>query len=147
MARKLLGLSLLAILLLAGSAFALNVDVYYGGTFTGNTWHDTMYVPINSPWNQATLVDVPVYGLSEVGAQIANCHVCLGVKDIYIDDVPLSACNFSSYFPFNYPGHSPDTGAGWDDNSFLAHYAGSVLPDVNPPGISSRSFLDRKSVV
>jgi len=138
MTKRLLGLSLLAILILAGSAFAANnMNVWYGGTFTGNTWHDTTYVPISSPWTQPTAVDIPVYALTDpaegsiLAVEVFTLHLPLGVLDGIIDDIPLAACQFNLWEPFATP-------PGWDDASFLPIFVGAP---PSPVGYHTRSFL------
>ncbi len=119
MTKRLLGLSLLAMFLLIGSAFA-QVDVYYGGYFTGTVWHDT----INGKDNAN--VNVPVYIIMDPTAYVADCHLPLGVSDTYFDAIPQSLCTFS--YPFT----------AWDDASFLNAFETSP---PNPAGWHSRSFL------
>jgi hypothetical protein len=133
MVRKAWALSLLAMLLLVGSAFAQNVDVWYGGTFTGTVWHDTIKGKTNSN------IDVPVYFLTAPGAYVANIHLPLGVKDTYIDGIPRDLCN-KNYFPFYepLPDPTPESGPGWDDASFLVTYEGAP---PNVAGYHGRSFL------
>jgi hypothetical protein len=122
MKTKLFVLSLLAILISAGSVFA-TINIYVGGTFTGTTWHDTINGQINAN------IDVPVYFdfSAEPSAFVANVHLPLGVRDTYIDSIPASLCSFN-YFPFNQ----------WDDASFLARFESSP---PNPTGYHSRSFM------
>jgi len=121
MTKRLLGLSLLAMLFLIASASA--VDIYVGGTFTGAVWTDTIKGKIDAN------VDVPVYFdfSADLGAYVANVHLPLGVNDTYIDNIPQALCSFA-YFPFN----------AWDDASFLATF--ETAPP-NPAGFHSRSFL------
>lgn len=133
MTKRLLGLSLLAMLLLIGSASAQNVDIWFGGTFTGTVWHDT----INGKDN--TNVTVPVYVMTDPAAYVANVHFPLGVNDIYVDAIPQSLCS-KQYFPFYeaLPDPSPESGPGWDDASFLNTFEAAP---PNPAGFHSRSFL------
>jgi hypothetical protein len=122
MKTKIFALSLMAVVITASTAFAA-INIYVGGNFTGGTWHDTIYAPINSN------VDVPVYFdfSTEPTAYVANVHLPLGVNDTYIDSIPAALCSFD-FYPFN----------AWDDASFLARYESSP---PNPPGYRSRSFL------
>lgn len=122
MKAKIIALSIMAVLFTAGTAFAA-INIYVGGTFTGTTWHDTIYAPINAN------VDVPVYFdfSTEPTAYVANVHLPLGVNDTYIDSIPAALCSYD-FYPFN----------AWDDASFLARYESSP---PNPPGYRSRSFL------
>lgn len=120
MVRKAWGLSLLAMILMISAAYAQNVEVWYGGTFTGTVWNDTIKGKINSN------VNVPTYFRCDAGAYVANVHLPLGVRDIYIDAIPRDLCTFG--YPFN----------AWDDASYLGTYEGA------PPNIAgwhSRSFL------
>jgi hypothetical protein len=136
-----LGLSLLAILLLVGSAFAQdNLTVWYGGTWTGGVWTDTSYVPIGAPFlaHANVNVDIPVWYQCTAGAIVADMHLPLGVADAYIDDIPVALCNYSDYYPFNFPGVPGVTAPGWDDASFLGTFETSP---PNVPGYHSRSFL------
>jgi hypothetical protein len=122
MKEKLIFLFCMGALFTAGSAFS-EIGVYFGGTFTGTVWHDTIYAPLNSN------VDVPVYFdfSSEPTAYVADVHLPLGVNDTYIDSIPLSLCSFD-FYPFN----------AWDDASFLNRFESSP---PNQPGYHSRSFL------
>jgi hypothetical protein len=122
MIKKLLGFALLAMFIFASSASAA-VHVYFGGTFTGTTWHDTISAPIGAN------VDVPVYFdfSAEPTAYIGNVHLPLGVNNTYIDAIPLALCS-SAFFPFN----------AWDDASFLGTFEAAP---PNQSGYHSRSFL------
>ncbi len=115
-------LSIIAVLMIASTGFAA-INIYVGGNFTGTTWHDTIYAPINAN------VDVPVYFdfSTEPTAYVANVHLPLGVNDTYIDSIPVALCSYD-FYPFN----------AWDDASFLARFESSP---PNPPGYRSRSFL------
>lgn len=133
MVRKAWGLSLLAIILMIGAANAQTVDVWYGGSFTGTVWHDTIKGKINAN------IDVPTYFRCDEGAYIANVHLPLGVRDIYIDAIPRDLCD-KNFFPFYepIPDPTPESGPGWDDASFLAAFEGAP---PNVAGWHSRSFL------
>lgn len=122
MKAKILIMSIMAVFVTAGTALAA-ITIYVGGTFTGTTWHDTIYAPINAN------VDVPVYFdfSTEPTAYVANVHLPLGVNDTYIDSIPVALCSYD-FYPFN----------AWDDASFLARFESSP---PNPPGYRSRSFL------
>jgi len=127
MTKRLLGLSLLAMLLLMGSAFAQNVDIWFGGTFAGTVWTDTIKGKDNAN------VNVPVYVMTDPAAYVANVHFPLGVNDTYIDAIPQSLCS-KAYYPF----YEPLPGPGWDDASFLGTFEAAP---PNPAGFHSRSFL------
>ena len=121
MTKRLLGLSLLAMLLLIGSAFAQNtVTIWYGGTFDGvGNWTDTVVGRIDGN------VNVPTYIYGTAGVAAGSVHFPLGVLDVYIDDIVQPLCTME--YPFT----------AWDDASFLASY--EALPT---PGVShTRSFL------
>jgi hypothetical protein len=126
MISRLSGLSLLAVILMAGSALASNVNIWYGGSFTGNVWNDSCSAQINSNFS------VPVYISTDPDAYVANMHLPLGVNDTYIDSIPRDLCSFD-FYPFI--GNPPDY---WDDASFLSRFETSP---PNPAGFHSRSFL------
>jgi hypothetical protein len=120
MERKAWGLLFLALVLMMGVANGQVVEVWYGGSFTGTVWHDTIKGKINAN------LDVPTYIRCDEGAYVADVHFPLGVRDIYIDAIPRDLCTYG--YPFN----------AWDDASFLITFEGS------PPNIAgwhSRSFL------
>jgi len=124
MTKRLLGLSLLAMLLLVGSAFAQNVEIWFGGSWDGTVWVDTI------KGRSDNNVNVPVFVMTDPAAYVANVHFPLGVNDIYVDDIPLALCS-KEYAPFV-------GGAGWDDASFLGTFEAAP---PNPAGFHSRSFL------
>jgi len=140
MTKRLLLLSLFAMILMIAPAMAELTDtvyVYYGGTFTGTTWHDTTMGKPNS------LVQVPVYVSCTAGAQVANLHLPLGVNDIYIDSIIVDTA-FKYPYAAGYQGceyQYPFT--AWDDASFLQAWEnpGTVEPGMLPTGFHSRSFL------
>ncbi len=120
--KRLFGLSLLAMILLIGSASAQDtVYVWYGGSFdSGYNWNNIQIVAENA--DNA----IPVYIMCTAGAYVADIHLPLGVNDIYIDAIPQSLCSYG--YPFT----------AWDDASFLNAFETSP---PNPAGWHSRSFL------
>ncbi len=120
--KRLFGLSLLAMILLIGSASAQDtVYVWYGGSFDAfYNWDSVQIAAENAD------VNIPVYIKCTAGAYVADIHLPLGVNDIYINAIPQSLCTYG--YPFT----------AWDDASFLNAFETSP---PNPPGWHSRSFL------
>jgi len=131
MTKKLLGLSLLAMLLLIGSAIAADTSYFwYGGTFDGvGNWNDTIKARINAN------IDVPCYITSMDPCWVGGLHLPLGVNTAYIDGIPKPLCSILP--PINgYPLPGPPY--NWDEFSFLDTFE---ISPPNPAGWRSRSFF------
>ena len=129
MTKKLLMVSLLAVLFIAGAALANENDTVY-------VWFFDPAVPGPAMVSPGKVFQLPVYIQCSEHAYTADLHLPLGINDTYFDDIPISDCSLD-FFPFHDPDDPYNPDVNWDDASFLDSLEGSP---PNPAGWHSRSF-------
>jgi hypothetical protein len=129
MTKKLLMVSLLAVLFMAGSVLADVDDTVY-------VWYFDPAVPGPATASPGKVFQLPVYVQCTENAYAADLHLPLAINDIYFDDIPLGDCS-RDFYPFHDPDNPYDTLLNWDDASFLDTL--ETTPP-NPAGWHSRSF-------
>lgn len=129
MTKKLLMVSLLAVLFMAGAVLADENDTVY-------VWYFDPAVPGPATVSPGKVFQLPVYIKCSENAYAADLHLPLGINDIYFDDIPIGDCSLD-FFPFHDPDDPYNPDVNWDDASFLDTLE---ISPPNPAGWHSRSF-------
>lgn len=129
MTKKLLMVSLLAVLFAVGSVLADENDTVY-------VWYYDPAGPDTVTVSPGKTFLLTVFIQTSVNAYGADLHLPLGINDLYFDDIPIPCCSYD-YYPFHDPEFPYDTLLNWDDVAFLDTFETSP---PNPAGWHSRSF-------